>query len=953
MIYLFIFAGAVIGGILLEAEGIIPGMLGGYLFFRVQQSKDDISALTSKVELLEHQLRAAPPVDAERATTQPPSAVHASEAQPEKTTLAPDTETPAEIDPTPTEKPGASLSREEMDSLFEPAGEPTVAPPVFTTPESEPPGGKLFADDPLSEWVNKAKAFILGGNLFGRLGVAVLFIGLSFLIKEAIQYGLFPIELRLAAAFAIGSVMIFLGWRLTEKRPGYGLTLQGGGIAILYLTVFSGFWLYELFGPEAAFIFLAVIAILGTVIAILQNAQSLAVISLLGGFLAPVITSTGEGNHVALFSYYAVLNAGILFMAWRKPWRALHLTGFVCTFAIATVWGGLSYKSELFSSTEPFLVLFFLMYFGIALMYALRHSLSPKKIVDGTLIFGLPVIAFTLQAVLVDPFEYGLAWSALVLGGFYAGAAWLIHQRKPALMRTLVEALAGISLALLSMTIPFALEATWVGTGWALEGAALVWLGIRQRRLLVRLSGLALMGLAVVFFIEGLEQTSYETFQAYLLALNPQFMGFTAISVATLFAGYQISKHSPHLYDVERYIPVLLLGAGILAWIAGGFEEIRREFFTPNRMHLQVVFVSLSMAGLSMLGRRISWNGLVRASLSLLPMLYFLLMLSQIDLSHAFRTWGALAWIAAIGAMYGVLFASDGLDQSRDTSPRISRIAHAAALWLFTWLMSAEMAWLLDDYFNVNGIWPATALLAVPTLVIFGVSRWAATETWPAGRQRKAYLTLALPAILAGVWLVSIYLSFEDAASPAPLPYIPVLNPLDVMLGFIAAAGVFWYRTTGALQPDFLQPTGRRFLKWGAIATGFVWMNATIARTVHHWGGIPYSNSLLESSAFQSAISICWTLLALSAMIYAARKGSRTPWFVSAALLGIVIVKMFVVDLSHLTTMHRVISFIGVGILLLIVGYMAPVPPKDESPESASPDPGPDPENSVTEALDA
>ncbi len=947
MIYLFIIAGAVLGGILLEAEGIIPGMLGGYLFFRVHKSKEEIGTLTDKVERLERVLRSAATPVAKKAQI--------------NTTVAKDAprETPAiikpEVEKTETVAPQEELSKEAMDSLFAPSTEKTATteseePPVFTTPQSQSGTQKsgtreFFDDDPLTEWINKAKEFVLGGNLFGRLGVAVLFIGLSFLIKEAIQYGLFPIELRLAAAFSIGTVMIFLGWRLTEKRPGYGLTLQGGGIAILYLTVFAGFRLYDLFEAQTAFIVLALITVLGTVIAIMQNAQSLAVISLLGGFLAPVITSTGEGNHIALFSYYAVLNAGIFFMAWKKPWRALHLTGFFSTFAIATFWGGLSYKPELFNSTEPFLALFFLMYFGISLMYALRHGLEPKKIVDGTLIFGLPVIAFTLQAVLVDPFEYGLAWSALVMGGFYAGAAWLIQQRKPELMRTLVEALAGISLALLSMTIPFALEATWVGTGWALEGAALVWLGIRQQRLLVRLSGLGLMALATVFFIDGMEHTSYETFQAYLLALNPQFMGFLAISAATIFAGYQINKHKEKLYDVEQYIPILLLIVGIITWIAGGYEEIRREFNTPNRMHLQVVFVSLSMMGLSILGRRIQWNGLVRACLSLLPMLYFMLLLAQIDLSHAFRTWGALAWIVAIASTYTVLFVNNALDILQNITPRITRIAHAAALWLFTWLMSAEMAWLMDDYFNINGIWPTVALLAVPTLVIFSVSRLADSELWPVGAQRSAYLSLALPPILVGVWLVTMYLSFEDAGNPVPLPFIPVLNPLDIMLGLFTVAAIFWYRKTEVLQTKLSMPNSRQVLKWGIIATGFVWMNATIARTVHHWGNVPYSNTLIESSGFQSAISICWTLLALSAMIYAARKGSRTPWFVSAALLGIVIVKLFVVDLSHLTTIPRVVSFIGVGILLLIVGYMAPVPPKKDEPNEN--------EKSVSEALES
>ena len=933
MIYLFIIAGAILGGLLLEAEGIIPGMLGGYLFFRVHSAREEIETLTSKVEHLERRLLPSKPVAQKQTSAQ-------KTIQEEEAPIAkPSMEAPDRVDAP------ADLPSETDDALFEPATSETAPPeadapplfePVTTTEHIEaparprPPKSRSFSEDPIGAGVEKIKDFILGGNLFGRLGVAVLFIGLSFLIKEAIQYGLFPIELRLAAAFATGTLMIILGWRLTGKRPGYGLTMQGGGIAILYLTIFAGFRLYELLGAQTAFIILALITILGTVIAVLQNAQSLAVISILGGFLAPVITSTGEGNHVTLFSYYAVLNAGILSMAWKKPWRGLHLTGFFSTFAIATIWGGLSYKSELFNSTEPFLALFFLMYFGISMLYALRHGLEPKKIVDGTLIFGLPVIAFTLQAVLVEPFEYGLAWSALLMGGFYAGAAWLLHKRNRELLRTLVEALAGISMALLSMTIPFAFDATWVGTGWALEGAALIWLGIRQKRLLVRLSGLALMALATVFFIEGFKDTSYDAFQAYLFMLNPSFMGFLAISASALFAGYQINTHRDRILDIERFIPFLLLIVGLIAWIAGGYEEIRREFSSPHRLHLQVVFVSLSMTGLAFLGRKILWNGLVRATLMLLPVLYFMLLITQLELSHAFVSWGLLAWATAFASLYAVLFWVDKVDNIQQITPGITRIAHAAALWLFTWLPGSEAAWFIEDQLDIDGIWSVIGLVSVPTLIVYGVTRLTAREAWPIGSQRTAYMTTALIPVIAGVWCVTMYLTFNDAANPVPLPYIPLLNPLDILLGLFTGASIYWFRRMNALDPDYFNPSSRQVLKWGLIATGFIWMNATIARTVHHWGDIPYSGILIESSAFQSAISICWTLLALSVMVYAAKKSSRIPWVVSATLLGIVIVKMFVIDLSNLTTAHRVISFIGVGILLLIVGYLAPVPPKTE-----------------------
>src|SRR3989449_9144042 len=130
-----------------------------------------------------------------------------------------------------------------------------------------------------------------------------------------------PIELGRAgvAAGAIG--LLAVGWRLPERRPGYGLTLQGGGIGLLYLVIFAAFRLYSLLPPAAAFALLVAVAAFSAAIAVVQDARSLAVLGVSGGFLAPVLASTGGGSHVILFSYYAVLNAGILAIPWVQAWR--------------------------------------------------------------------------------------------------------------------------------------------------------------------------------------------------------------------------------------------------------------------------------------------------------------------------------------------------------------------------------------------------------------------------------------------------------------------------------------------------------------------------------------------------------------------------------------------------------------------------------------------------------
>ena len=109
--------------------------------------------------------------------------------------------------------------------------------------------------------------------------------------------------------------MLAVGWRLRARRPGYALIVQGGGIGVLYLTVFAAFRLYQLLPGALVFLLLATMAVFSAMLAVLQDSRSLAAVGVSGGFIAPLLASTGGGSHVGLFSFYALLNRGILFIA--------------------------------------------------------------------------------------------------------------------------------------------------------------------------------------------------------------------------------------------------------------------------------------------------------------------------------------------------------------------------------------------------------------------------------------------------------------------------------------------------------------------------------------------------------------------------------------------------------------------------------------------------------------
>ncbi len=310
--------------------------------------------------------------------------------------------------------------------------------------------------------------FFTGGNTIVRVGLVILFFGLAFLVKYGVEHQLIPVELRVAAVAAAGIALLVVGWRLREKREGYALSLQGAGVAVLYLTVFGSLRLYHLLPPTMAFVMLAAIAALSAFLAIGQNSLALAVFGAAGGFMAPILASTGGGSHVMLFSSYLILNAAIFVTAWYRAWRVLNVVGFLFTFLIGLAWGYRSYNDELFETTEPFLIAFFLLYVAIAILFARKQVAAHKSYVDGMIVFGVPIATFGLQAGMLHDTEFGLAFTSVGMGALYLGLSAVLRRAGERWI-LLAESFLALGVVFVSLAIPLALDARWTSAAWALE----------------------------------------------------------------------------------------------------------------------------------------------------------------------------------------------------------------------------------------------------------------------------------------------------------------------------------------------------------------------------------------------------------------------------------------------------------------------------------------------------
>jgi uncharacterized membrane protein len=213
---------------------------------------------------------------------------------------------------------------------------------------------------------------------------------------------------------------------------------------------------------------------------------------------------------------------------------------------------------------------------------------------------------------------------------------------------------------------------------------------------------------------------------------------------------------------------------------------------------------------------------------------------------------------------------------------------------------------------------------------------------WPISEYPKPYRVWAAAPLaalmLAWFWLAN---GFSEGAAD-PLPYLPLINPLELGL-LLALAGIcLWvprYLPQLSLTPVNAQKTALLI----AGVSLFALVTAMVMRTAHHWANVPWdSEALLSSMRVQAGLSIVWTLMALALMIGGHLRTRREIWLVGAALIGVVVAKLFFVELSDQGGLERIVSFIGVGILLLVVGYFAPLPPKSPMRRPSSEEPATD-----------
>ena len=891
MIWVLAFAAALLGAVLASEAESLFGFGAAFLVVAalglLQRQSARIDGLTARLRALEAARSPAPPA----ATVTPPGA----EATAPPAMAVPD---PAEPPPIP--------------SMVDAA--PIGAKPVPAARRPERP-------DAVERMAGGLRALLFEGNVPVKLGLLVSLFGVAALIRYAASAGWLtvPVSMRYAGIALAALAMLVYGLKQVRERPAFGLSLQGGAIGILLLTVFGSFRVPGLLPAGLAFVLVLVLVASAAVLAIRQNAVWLAAIGFLGGYLAPILLSTGSGNHVALFSYYALLNGAVFAMAWVRPWRALNLMGFAFTFGVGALWGAKYFRPELFATTEPFLVAFFLMFVTIPVAYALKGR-EPGK-VDATLLFGTPLIAFPMQVALLEGETMPLAFSALAVAAVYLLLA--LWSRREEKLRVLGQSAAALGLAFATLAVPLALSARWASATWALQGVALLWLGQTQQRRWPQIAGVGLQVLAGLAYV-----ASFEHSHEGMAVLNAHTLNLVLLFVGAGACAWLLDRSDEH----QRSPGGALLAVAALGWwFWAGAREIERYVHVDDHESgwgmgpAWLLFVALSALLAAALRRTVDWRKPGWLAALAMPTAALAVIVAYLDTPEWLASAEGFALLALAASMAIALPRLRGLTGRLATThiSGLAAITLALGLGIREGLEAINAEALGDGW---RWILPWLPLAALTALLL----RRPTLAAWPMGQAIEGYRRIALGLallVLGSVWVVTQAI----AGTAAPLPWVPLLNPVELfqLLGVLGIAT--WLKRTPSKAPT-------RSLASLALGTSaFVTMTMVTLRASWHWSieglaSAPWTTSIqwMEVAFWtqsQAALSVVWSLAGVVCWVLGSRRGSRPLWTFGALLLAGVLMKLLLVDRTNLGDLLGIVSFLTVGGLLVVVGRLAPRPP--------------------------
>ena len=341
----------------------------------------------------------------------------------------------------------------------------------------------------------------IGENLINKIGIAVLVLGIAFFVKYAIDQNWISEAGRVCIGMGCGAILVGIAHYLRNTYRSFSSVLAGGGIAIFYFTIAFAFHQYHLLSQTASFVIMVVITAFAVALSVLYNKLELAIIATIGGFLAPFLVSTGDGNYIVLFTYLLILNVGIMALSWFKRWPALNIISLFFTVIIYGSWLGLTVtdnKPVSYPTALMFATAFYLIFLGMNMINQVRNKASFKPF-DFFILLLISATYYAAGMVLLHMWNNGAYQGLFTLGIGIVNLllAYYVYKKGQA-DRNLLFLLIGLTFTFITLTIPIQLHGHAITMFWSAEFVLLYWLSTYSGIRLFKYSSALLCALTII-----------------------------------------------------------------------------------------------------------------------------------------------------------------------------------------------------------------------------------------------------------------------------------------------------------------------------------------------------------------------------------------------------------------------------------------------------------------------
>lgn len=499
----------------------------------------------------------------------------------------------------------------------------TVAPlpPVASSPNASlsytPPRKTLVAGNASSLDLEN----VVAGKWLNYIGIVAVLFAATFFIKYAFDNNWVGPRGRVGIGLLLGAALVaWSGWLLRRGYKYFSEGIAGLGAAVLYLSLWGGSHYFHIFNSSQAFAGMIVVTAVMVGVALGRDSQRLALLALIGGFLTPELVSTGIDHEIVLFTYTALLSAGMLALERAREWKWLPPLSFFATQVYFWGWYNSFYASEKMGRTLIFAAIFFLLFAILPVM----RGMHERRIHDTEYFVAIANVGcflLALRQMLWPEHRWALTASFLAL----AGAHLLVLRLFPASVKDkpdkhflrLQSLFAALALLCVSLAIPARLDHQWLTIAWAIEGVILVWGGARMASVWLRIAGLFFFGITGVRLV-------VLSIPAGTFLWNQRFLTF-AVAVACFALGCAFVRElAPQFDEFERNVfAAVAIAVNVYALIALSLEvwdlldhanALGVEGWLAQQLGLSVLWTiyaaALILAGMARHSAMLRWQAL-------------------------------------------------------------------------------------------------------------------------------------------------------------------------------------------------------------------------------------------------------------------------------------------------------------------------------------------------------